>query len=110
MERKDRSYYLINSKKQIELPTIHRVFHKKSQKTVIFTGRGGKIKEIFKKAIQNIKKSKWTFFGHLQQFIKKPSATRLRAFHLRLKCINQMIRHSNALLSFRKNDFEVGVH
>jgi len=49
LERKDRSYYSINIKIQIELPTIRRVFHKKGENTAIFTGRTAKIGRFSKK-------------------------------------------------------------
>jgi hypothetical protein len=66
LERKDRSYYLINSKKGIELPTNNRVFHKKGQNSLIFDGQAVKIGRFSKKWYRNIKKAKRTFFHHLQ--------------------------------------------
>jgi hypothetical protein len=72
--------------------------------------RGDKISIFFKISAENIKKSKWAFFNHLQQFIKKTSVYNAEVFLLVLKCINQTIHRLNEPWSFRKNDFEAGEH
>jgi hypothetical protein len=50
LERKDRSYYLINGKKGIELPTIPMFFHRKSANVEFICLLGHKKGGFFKKA------------------------------------------------------------
>jgi hypothetical protein len=49
LERKDRSYYLINGKKGIELPTIQWFFHKKRGNVEFYCLLGLQKQEFLKK-------------------------------------------------------------
>jgi len=55
LERKDRSYYLINDKKGIELPTIPMFFHRKSANVefiCLLRGKKGAFSKILPKILK----------------------------------------------------------
>jgi hypothetical protein len=69
LERKDRSYYLINGKKGIELPTIPWFFHKKRGNVEFYCLLGSQKQHFLEKPAQNIKIAKPAFLNHLQHLI-----------------------------------------